>query len=81
MSQGKGDGVTLSIYLRRTGKDIVPVAIRVFESIHYDRIHRVQKRASQLVVCGIKEINMWPRKILLKFGLVETCFSPVCKGG
>ena len=31
-------------------------------TIHYDRIRRVQKRASQLVICGIKEINMWPKK-------------------
>jgi hypothetical protein len=37
------DGVTLGVCLRRAGKDNVPLAVRVYERIRYDRVRRVQK--------------------------------------
>jgi hypothetical protein len=37
------DGVTLSVCLRKAGKDNVPLAVRVYERIRYDRVRKVQK--------------------------------------
>ena len=35
--------MTLGVCLRRAGKDNVPLAVRVYERIRYDRVRRVQK--------------------------------------
>lgn len=37
------DGVTLGVCLRKAGKDNIPLAVRVYERIRYDRVRRVQK--------------------------------------
>jgi hypothetical protein len=37
------DGVTLAICLRKAGKQNVPLGVRVYERIRYDRVRRVQK--------------------------------------
>jgi len=37
------DGVTLGVCLRKAGKNNVPLAVRVYERIRYDRVRRVQK--------------------------------------
>lgn len=37
------DGVTLGVCLRKAGKDKVPLGLRVYERIRYDRVRRVQK--------------------------------------
>ena len=37
------DGVTLSVCLRKAGKSNVPLAVRVYERIRYDRVRRIQK--------------------------------------
>lgn len=37
------DGVTLAITLEKSGKDDVPRAIRAYEAIRYERVHRAQK--------------------------------------
>lgn len=42
-SQAMEDGVTLSVCLRKAGKDNVPLAVRVYERIRYDRVRKVQK--------------------------------------
>ncbi|KIW76122.1 hypothetical protein Z517_10867 [Fonsecaea pedrosoi CBS 271.37] len=42
-SQSMEDGVTLAITLEKSGKDNVPRAIRAYEAIRYERVHRAQK--------------------------------------
>lgn len=37
------DGVTLAICLRKAGKGNVPLAVRTYERIRYDRVRKVQK--------------------------------------
>src|SRR5579862_1995252 len=37
------DGVTLAICLRKAGKENIPLAVRTYERIRYDRVRRVQK--------------------------------------
>lgn len=37
------DGVTIASCLRSAGKDNVPLAVRVYERIRYDRVRKVQK--------------------------------------
>lgn len=41
-SQSMEDGVTLAITLEKSGKDKVPRAIRAYEAIRYERVHRAQ---------------------------------------
>ncbi|ETI23633.1 hypothetical protein G647_05435 [Cladophialophora carrionii CBS 160.54] len=41
-SQSMEDGVTLAITLEKSGKDDVPRAIRAYEAIRYERVHRAQ---------------------------------------
>lgn len=41
-SQSMEDGVTLAITLEKSGKDNVPRAIRAYEAIRYERVHRAQ---------------------------------------
>lgn len=41
-SQSMEDGVTLAITLEKAGKDDVPLAIRGYEAIRYERVHRAQ---------------------------------------
>jgi 2-polyprenyl-6-methoxyphenol hydroxylase-like FAD-dependent oxidoreductase len=42
-SQSMEDGVTLAITLEKSGKDDVPRAIRAYEAIRYERVHRAQR--------------------------------------
>jgi len=37
------DGVTLAICLREAGKDNIPLAVRTYERMRYDRVRKVQK--------------------------------------
>lgn len=41
-SQAMEDGVTVAITLEKSGKDNVPRAIRAYEAIRYDRVHKAQ---------------------------------------
>jgi 2-polyprenyl-6-methoxyphenol hydroxylase-like FAD-dependent oxidoreductase len=41
-SQSMEDGVTLAITLEKSGKDNIPRAIRAYEAIRYERVHRAQ---------------------------------------
>jgi 2-polyprenyl-6-methoxyphenol hydroxylase-like FAD-dependent oxidoreductase len=41
-SQSMEDGVTLAITLEKSGRDNVPRAIRAYEAIRYERVHRAQ---------------------------------------
>lgn len=41
-SQSMEDGVTLAITLEKAGQDDVPLAIRGYEAIRYERVHRAQ---------------------------------------
>src|SRR5579871_3696494 len=42
-SQAMEDGVTLAVCLRHAGKGNIPLALKVYERIRYDRVRRVQK--------------------------------------
>jgi 2-polyprenyl-6-methoxyphenol hydroxylase-like FAD-dependent oxidoreductase len=42
-SQAMEDGVTLAICLRHAGKQNIPLALKIYERIRYDRVRRVQK--------------------------------------
>jgi 2-polyprenyl-6-methoxyphenol hydroxylase-like FAD-dependent oxidoreductase len=42
-TQALEDGVTLAICLKRAGKDNVPLAVRAYQEIRYDRVKAVQK--------------------------------------
>lgn len=41
-SQSMEDGVTLAVALEKSGKDHIPRAIRAYEAIRYERVHRAQ---------------------------------------
>jgi len=42
-SQSMGDGVTLAVCLEKSGKSKISQAIRAYEAIRYERVHKVQK--------------------------------------
>ncbi|KIX09902.1 uncharacterized protein Z518_00983 [Rhinocladiella mackenziei CBS 650.93] len=42
-SQSMEDGVTLAITLEKSGKENVPLALRAYEAIRYERVHKAQK--------------------------------------
>lgn len=37
------DGVTIGVALRRAGKENVPLGVRAYQEIRYDRVKKVQK--------------------------------------
>ena len=42
-SQSMEDGVAMAICLEKCGKDRVPLAIKAYEAIRYDRVHKAQR--------------------------------------
>lgn len=53
-SQSIEDGVALAICLELSGKDKVPLAVRAYEKIRYERVHKAQ-------ATGVKTREKWHR--------------------